>query len=201
MHSYRVLTKAKLTRELIGDFLGSNQIFAAAAGDILDTGLLRDIRAGVTAAQIRVLKLIGQAGVARPAELAAHLGVSRAAAEKEVAALAGRKLITRRAAAGVQHPGLALSAAGRSLLARFEAARARRLAGVFHRLPSADLKHAAEVLDRLAAGIVTASAGPEEICRQCGVYFKERCLLQAVVLRHCAANHRPPRRNREGTTT
>jgi DNA-binding MarR family transcriptional regulator len=184
---------------LIGEFLDSTRIFVLALGDILETRTLEEIRAGqVTPAQMRVVKLIAQSGADSVAGVAEYLGIGKAAAGKAVERLVGRKLVQR--ARSDSRSSLELSAAGRSLLTRFEAARARRLSAVFHRLPAADLKRAAAVLDHLAAGVVTGSAAPEEICRQCGIYFKERCLLQEVVRRHCAAGQRRPKRKREGTT-
>ncbi len=55
----------------------------------------------------------------------------------------------------------------------------------------------AEVLDRLAAAIVNECADPEEICLQCGIYFKERCLVQDLIRRSCRyRDHKNGRQDR-----
>jgi hypothetical protein len=48
------------------------------------------------------------------------------------------------------------------------------------------------LLDRIAASIVTNTTNPEEVCLQCEVYLKERCLLQEVARRTCSYRRRSP---------
>ena len=51
-----------------------------------------------------------------------------------------------------------------------------------------------EVLDRLAGTIVMQSGDPEELCLQCSIYLRNRCLLQEVVRRSCAHHRRKSRK-------
>jgi hypothetical protein len=43
----------------------------------------------------------------------------------------------------------------------------------------------AATLDRLSANIVDQTANPQELCFQCGIYFREKCLLRELVRRTC----------------
>ena len=42
-----------------------------------------------------------------------------------------------------------------------------------------------DMLDRVSAEIVNHTANPEEVCLQCGIYFRERCLLRSLMGRTC----------------
>jgi hypothetical protein len=80
---------------------------------------------------------------------------------------------------------LSLTTPGRALLAAYEAARNQKLQEIFGECSLERLRAAAELLDRLSASIVEHTAKPEEICLQCGIYFRERCVLREYVRGTC----------------
>lgn len=178
--------------ELIEDFLGSAHMFALALSSVLEARLLADTTQGrLTPPQLRVLKLIASAEGQTVGGVASFLGTSNAAASKILERLVRRKLLRRtEAAADRRSSTLSLTAAGRHLLAGYQGARARLLHQAFGEVNADDLARAAAVLDHVAAGIVTHSSDPEQVCLQCGIYFKERCLIQEVVRRSCRYRER-----------
>jgi DNA-binding MarR family transcriptional regulator len=178
--------------ELIEDFLGSTHIFALALGNVMEGKLLREVARGqLTSTQIKVLKLISTADGQRVGDAASFLGVSNPAASKIIERLVARGFL-RRTDSSVDRRSstLSLTPSGRHALADYQGARARRLLHVFRECTAEELKEAAIVLDRLAASLVTQSVNPEDVCLQCEIYFRERCLMQEVVQRNCQYRER-----------
>lgn len=172
---------------IIDDFLGSAHVFASAVRDIVESRLLAKVAGkGVTVSQFKLLKLVAVSDALTIGEVASFLGVSDAAASKAVDKLVRGKLL-RRTEGEVDRRAMHLSPTGRSrrLLAAYEAAKRRKLAGIFRKFPPEHLQRAAEFLDRLSANLVDHSANPEELCLQCGIYFRERCLVRQLVERNC----------------
>jgi len=66
-----------------------------------------------------------------------------------------------------------------------ETARNEKLARVFQGYSDKELRHMADLLDRVSTEIVNHSVKPEAICLQCGIYFRERCLLRKLMGRTC----------------
>jgi DNA-binding MarR family transcriptional regulator len=177
--------------ELIDEFVSSAYVFSMAVCGLLEQRALRELAdAQITSSQLALLHLAGQFEDQTVNDLAAFLGVSSAAANQAVDCLARRKLLQRRAGE------VALTEAGRALLNDYQSARKRRLARIFRQFPAAELRKAVGVLDRLAGAIVMQSGDPEEVCLQCSIYLRSRCLLQEVVRRSCALHQRKRHRPR-----
>ena len=175
--------------ELLDEFVSSASVFSMAVSDLLEQRVLRDLaEAQLTSSQLKVLRLASQFQDQTVRDIAAFLGVSSAAARQAVDRLARRKLLERRAGE------LALTAAGRGLLDDYQSARKRRLARIFRQFPATELRRTAELLDRLASAIVMQSGDPEEVCLQCSIYLRNRCLLQEVVRRSCSHHQRKGRK-------
>jgi len=171
---------------VIDEFLGSTHVFSLALTDVVESALLRSAGAGrLTPAQMKVLKLVSQASGQTVSAVAIFLGVSAAAASKAVDRLVRRGFLSRGEGRDRRSSELTPTAAGQRALREFEAARMHRLSDVFAQLSADELRSAARTLDRLAAGIVSTSGSPADVCVQCGVYFKERCLLHEAVQRKC----------------
>jgi len=175
--------------ELIDEFVSSAHVFSMAVSDLLEQRVLRDLaEAQLTSSQLKALRLASQFQDQTVSDIAAFLGVSSAAASQAVDRLARRKLLERRAGE------LALTEAGRRLLDDYQSARKRRLARIFRQFPAPVLRKTVEVLDRLAGAIVMQSGDPEEVCLQCSIYLRNRCLLQEVVRRSCSHHQRKGRK-------
>lgn len=185
------------TASLIENFLGSTHIFALALADVLEEDLLHKVAAGqLTPPQMKVLKLISQAKEPTVSDVATFLAVSNAAASKAIDRLVRRDFLRRAAGKEDRRSSeLVLTPAGRRVLAEFEAARSRWLSQVFRRISAEHLQLTTGVLYDLAASIVATSANPEQVCLQCGVYFKDRCLLHESVNQTCQYRQRKSRQS------
>jgi DNA-binding MarR family transcriptional regulator len=172
---------------LINDFLGSAHVFAAAVADVIEEQLLKEVtESTVTASQLKLLKLVSFTGTQSIGAVAAFLGISGAAASKTVDKLV-RMMLLRRSEAETDRRAihLSLTQPSRRLLANYDAARQRKLREIFGDCNPQDLKQAAELLDRLSACMIGVSANPEEMCLQCGIYFREKCILAKLLNRRC----------------
>jgi len=171
----------------IDDFLGSAHVFASAVTEIIEHRLLEQARGGqVTAAQMKLLKLVGMTDSYTLGDVATFLQVSSAGASKAVDRLVRRDLLRRtedQRDRRVMH--LHLTSASRRLIAAYEDARQRKLQSVFVQFSQEELRSASELLDRLSADIVDQPSNPGELCVKCGIYFRERCLVRQLVPRNC----------------
>jgi DNA-binding MarR family transcriptional regulator len=175
------------TSVLINDFLGSAHVFAGAVNDIVEKRLLREVAGKqITFSQLKLLKLVAITDRHMVGDVAAFLGVSKAAASKAVDKLVRRHLLLRTEdQADRRAMQVSLTESGRRLLAAYDTARRRKLQHLFRTLTRAELIRTSEVLDRLSAGIVNHHAKPEEVCLKCGIYFREKCLMRDLVRRRC----------------
>lgn len=171
----------------IDGLLGSAHVFASAVSDVIEARLLREVAGDrVSVSQIKLLTLVAVKDFHSVSDVALFLGVSNAAASKAVDKLARRKLLRRDEAekdSRVIH--LSLSPAGRKILEAYDQAKERKLATLFRDVSSKDMRRTADPLDRLSTGIVDHHAQAGEMCMQCGLYFRERCLLSQVMRRTC----------------
>jgi hypothetical protein len=81
------------------------------------------------------------------------------------------------------------------VLAAYDAAKDRKLARVFRQFSAQDLQRTADLLDRLTAGIVDHTAPAEDLCLQCGIYYRKKCLVRQLVRRNCFYHRRQGRKN------
>lgn len=184
---------------IVNDFLGSTQVFATAVNDIIEQKLLREVAGQhLTLSQFKLLRLVANTDSHSIGDVAAFLGVSDAAASKAVDKLVRRRMLVRtERTLDRRTTELTLTRRSVRLLAAYDAAKNRKLAEVFGSVPADELRRTADILDRLSAGIVDHSANPEEICFQCGIYFREKCLVRKLVGRRCFYTLRRTRRNRK----
>ena len=175
------------TIEIINDFLGSTQVFASSVNDVIEAGLLREVGPRqLTFSQFKLLKLVALTDAQTIGDVAAFLGVSNAAASKAVDKLVRQGLLVREEAQRDRRAiQLSLTASSRRVLAAYDAAKTRKLASVFRQFSAQDLQRTADLLDRLSAGIVDHTAQAEELCLQCGIYYRKKCLVRQLIHRQC----------------
>jgi DNA-binding MarR family transcriptional regulator len=173
--------------QLIHDFLGSAHIFTSAVNDVVEKRLLRQVAgADLTFSQFRLLKLVEMTDARTIGDVALFLGVSNAAASKAVDKLVRQGLLGRSEGAPDRREiRLSLTSPAQRLLAAYAQLKDRKLARVFRQFAPEELQRAAQLLDRLSAGIVDHTAKADEVCLQCGIYFREKCLVRQMVNRNC----------------
>ena len=173
--------------DIAHDFLGSAHIFASSVEEIVEKSLLHEVAGKqLTLSQFKLLKMVELTAARTITDVASFLGVSNAAASKAVDKLVRRKLLRRAEGQPDRREiCLSLSESSRRLLVAYDEKKTRKLAQLFHGFPEDELRRTARLLDRLSAGLVDHHAGPEETCLQCGIYFRDDCLVRRLVGRHC----------------
>ena len=186
---------------MMKDFLGSAHVFATAVRDVMEARLLRQVSGRqVTQVQLKLLTLVQQTESPSVSDVAAFLGVTKAAASQTVDKLVRRRWLRREEdQADRRSARLSLSEAGRQLLEKYDTVRAEKLGKIFREYSPEDLRRMSDMLDRLSAEIVNHTAKPEEVCLQCGIYFRERCLLRSLIGRTCF--YQKHRRVKQGSGT
>ena len=172
---------------LVNELLGSAHLFVSAVSGVMEQQLLTEIAGKqLTLSQLKILKLLDLTEAHNVGDVAAFLGVSDAAASKAVDRLVRRKYLRRTEGREDRRSSdLSLAVAGRTVLKRYEAAKDRKLATMFGSLDPDELQQASQFLERLTKGIVHDSANPDEICLQCGIYLKKRCLVREAGQTDC----------------
>jgi DNA-binding MarR family transcriptional regulator len=182
--------------DIAHDFLGSTHVFASAVEEVVEKRLLEEIAGRhLTLSQFKLLKMVALTDARTISDVALFLGVSNAAASKAVDKLVRRKLLRRAEGQPDRREiRLSLTESSRRLLAAYDEKKERKLAQLFRGFPDDELRRTARLLDRLSAGLVDHHAGPEEVCLQCGIYFRDHCLVRQLVGRNCfyerGRNHR-----------
>jgi DNA-binding MarR family transcriptional regulator len=194
--------------DLIQDFLGSTHVFSSTIRTVVEERLLQEVVGEqLTFQQFKLLRLVARTDGHTIGEVASFLGVSDAAASKSVDKLVRRKYVSRSESKSdrrMMH--LTLLENGRRVVEGYEELRDRKMAEIFASFRAAELHQAAVLLDRLSATLVDHGADPEEICLQCGIYFRDRCLVRELANRNCfysGQKHTPGRaaRHKAGAGT
>ena len=179
-------------QQLVNELLGSAHLFVSAVSGVMEQQLLSEIAGKqLTISQLKILKLLDLTEAHNVGDVAAFLGVSDAAASKAVDRLVRQRYLRRTEGRKDRRSSdLSLAAAGRTVLKRYEAAKDRKLAAMFGNLELDELQQTSAFLERLTKGIVHDSANPEEICLQCGIYLKKRCLVREAGQADCQYQRR-----------
>lgn len=182
---------------IVQELLGSAHVFTSAVNKVVEERLLNEVAGReVTLSQFRLLKMVALTDARTISDVGHFLGVSNAAASKAVDKLVRRKLLRRTEGQPDRREiRISLTEASRRLLLAYEEKKDRMLARVFRQFPTDELKRAARLLDRLSAGLVDHHGEEGEICLQCGIYYRNRCLVRQLLRRNCfyLRNRRPQR--------
>lgn len=191
------------TQQLVNELLGSAHLFLAAVSGVMERKLLSEIVGKqLSLSQLKILKLLDLTEAQNIGDVAAFLGVSDAAASKAVDRLARLRYVRRTESRRDRRSSdLSLAAAGRKLLSRYEAAKDQKLAEMFRDLDPDQLRQTSGFLERMTKGIVNESANPEEICLQCGIYLKKRCLVREAAHTECSYQSRKSKQQVKGDAT
>jgi DNA-binding MarR family transcriptional regulator len=179
-------------QQLVNELLGSAHLFVSAVSGVMEQQLLSEIAGKqLTLSQLKILKLLDLTEAHNVGDVAAFLGVSDPAASKAIDRLVRRKYLRRtEGRVDRRSSDLSLAPAGRIILKRYEAAKDRKLTDIFGNLEPDQLQQTSAFLERLTKRIVHDSANPEEICLQCGIYLKKRCLVREAGQPECQYQRR-----------
>jgi DNA-binding MarR family transcriptional regulator len=183
---------------LIKEFIGSARIFVKAVDDVLEEKLLTQVAGKqLTPSLLNVLELVAFTEVGTLSELAVFLGISTPAASKAVDKLVRRNLLSRTGGESDRRSiRLTLTEEGRRMLAAYDFARNNRLTDLFSQFPPEELKGVATLLDRISTSVASQTAKAEDLCLQCGIHFREKCLVRQLLHTNCSYQEQRDRRRR-----
>jgi DNA-binding MarR family transcriptional regulator len=186
------------TPSFIKEFLGSTRIFAKAVDKVLEEKLLAQVAGQqLTPSLMKVLELVAFTEVGTLSELAAFLGISTPAASKAVDKLVRRNLLSRVGGESDRRSiKVSLTEDGRRMLAAYDFARTHRLMDLFSQFPPDELKRVAALMDQISAAVVRQTAKAEDLCLQCGMHFRETCLVRQLLHTNCSYQEQRDRRRR-----
>ncbi len=187
-------------QQLVNELLGCAHLFVSAVSGVMEQQLLLEIAGKhLTLSQLKILKLLELTEAHSVGDVAAFLGVSDAAASKAVDRLVRRRYLRRSVhRTDRRSSDLSLAPAGLNVLKRYEAAKDHKLEEMFGDLDTEDLQQTSAFLQHLTKGIIHSAANPEEICLQCGIYLKKRCLVREAGRTEC---HYERRRTKQKART
>ncbi|MCE5307923.1 MAG: winged helix DNA-binding protein [Acidobacteriales bacterium] len=182
----------------IKEFLGSTRIFVKAVDEVLEEKLLAQVAGQqLTPSLMKVLELVAFTDVGTLSELAAFLGISTPAASKAVDKMVRRKLLSRTGGESDRRSiRVSLTEEGRRMLAAYDFARSNRLMDLFTQFPPEDLKRVATLMDQISAAVVRQTDKAEDLCLQCGIHFREKCLVRQLLHTNCSYQEQRDRRRR-----
>jgi DNA-binding MarR family transcriptional regulator len=146
---------------------------------------------GLSFSQLKILKLIDVAGSHYIGDVAAFLDVSDAAASKAVDRLVRQKYLRRSEGRSDRRSSeIVLAAAGRKVLQQYDAAKDGILQSIFRDLDPHEVRRAVALMEGITRRVVCGSASSEEICLQCAIYLKKRCLVRDGARAECKYHRR-----------
>jgi len=155
-----------------------SHIFSSAVREILERQILHDVSGnGLTVPQLHLLQFIALGDKQHQMyDVADFLGVSTAAATKNVDKLERLGLVTRRRFR-VDHRVtlLSVSKQGRRLIERYVDVEREKLAPIFQRFRSGELRELARLLERCSLELIRAEGDRDATCLRCSAHYDERC--------------------------
>jgi DNA-binding MarR family transcriptional regulator len=167
--------------EVYRHFLHHAHIFASTVREILEEKYLRQATSlEVTVPQLNLLKLIAHNGRHQVGELASFLGVSQAAASKNVDKLVRLKLITREVQQSDRRAAsLSLTSRGKSVIHKYESLKEEKLKKILESLPPEDLSTLMQGLEKVAHLILEKELDRNR-CMRCSAYYVKSCRLKPI---------------------
>lgn len=193
--------RTRIANRVLMDLLGSAHVFASALTNVLERKLVQQLSENrLTSTQIKVLQLVSRTETHSVGDVAVFLDVSGAAASKTVDKLVRGGWLRRiEAKPDRRATELFLTRLGEKLLKAYDSARLRSMTSICRELQSGDLTELSKRLDSLSARIVKHVVRSEDICLQCGIHLRERCILHEESGTVCAYRRNRNRGNLPGS--
>ena len=169
--------------------LRSSHIFSSVVRDILDGDLVRAVSPEpLTLAQFRLLKLIALDGDPQVGEVASSLGISAAAACKNLDTLERLGLVAR-GGSPIDRRATILSAsdAGRRVVRDYEELTGKRMAAVLEAVCAERLDDFCDLLEKVSLELLSEEDAADETCLRCAGYYDRHCPLRELD-RSCPSN-------------
>jgi len=163
---YRFLRYGHVLRSLLREFLEEDFLGQVCAHHL-------------TRSQFCFLKLIAANSELQVGELARSIGVSAAAASKNLDRLERLGLVNREASS-VDRRAILLSASseGRRLVGTYERHKAAQLTPVIDALGPEKTQQLCDLLEEVCSGMLARVENPRETCLRCAGYYRPECAFE-----------------------
>jgi len=162
--------------------LRNSHIFASTVREVLERCFLEQASPlPLTISQFYLLKLMSNNELYQVGEIAELLGVSNAAASKNIDKLEGLDLVSRTQSEGDRRATLlALRPKGKRLVQAYENLKSERLSPVFEQFDPGEVDELSRLLEKFSAEVLRfeGPAGEElenSYCLRCAVYLERDC--------------------------
>ena len=161
-------------------FLRYGHVLRSLLREFLEEDFLRQVcRHRLTRSQFCFLKLIAANSDLQVGELARSIGVSAAAASKNLDRLEKLGLVTRETSNEDRRAILlSTSGDGRRLVRDYEKHKAARLMPVIENLGEEKTAHLCELLEEVCTGMLARVESPRETCLRCAGYYRSECVFE-----------------------
>ncbi len=155
----------------------SSHIFSSTVRDVLEAGLLREVTTlPLTFPQFHLLKLMALGDRHQVGDVAGYLGVSTAAASKNIEKLRRYGLLLRRRCEWDRRVKLlAVSPKGLRLIRRYEEHKSAHLCGTLRSFEPGEIDQLSGLLERFAVSLLKTESLDNGACLLCGGYLDDRC--------------------------
>lgn len=159
------------------DLLRCSHIFASVVRDVLESKPLREASpASLTPSQLHLLALMTRDGQHQVGEAADFLGVSSAAATKNIDKLERLGLVARGASPGDRRATmLTVSPKGRRLVRKYEQLKAARLSVALKGLRAEEIRAFTRMLERFTLRVLEREPSADRFCLRCDGYIEAGC--------------------------
>ncbi|MFH1566364.1 MAG: MarR family transcriptional regulator [Gemmatimonadota bacterium] len=171
-----------VSADLMHRFLHDAHVFASTVQEIMGEKYLRETAEGeVSLPQFELLRLIERNGNHQVRQIASFMGVSQAAASKNVDKLVRLGLVARVVQESDRRAvSLSLTSRGRNIIRRYEALKAEKLTRVLGGFSDAEVEAISLGLQKVAHRILAEEGDSHTICMKCSAYYVDHCPLRGV---------------------
>lgn len=168
--------------DLMHQFLHNAHVFAATVQEIMGEKYLRETVEGeISVPQLELLRLIERNGNHQVREIASFMGVSQAAASKNVDKLVRLGLVARVVQESDRRAvSLSLTQRGRNIIHRYEELKTAKLNRVLGVFSEAEVEAISRGLQRVAYHILAEEGDGHTVCMKCSAYYLDHCPVQGM---------------------
>jgi len=168
--------------DLMHQFLHNAHVFASTVQEIMGEKYLRETVEGeISLPQFELLRLIERNGNHQVREIASFMGVSPAAASKNVDKLVRLGLVARVVQESDRRAvSLSLTTRGRSIIRRYESLKQEKLSRVLGVFSDDEVEAIARGLEKVAYHILAEEGSSRTMCMKCSAYYVDHCPLRGM---------------------
>ena len=171
-----------ISQDLMVRFLHNAHIFAATVQDVMGKKYLQAVAADdISYPQFELLRLIERNGNHQVREIASFLGVSQAAASKNVDKLVRLGLVTREVHQEDRRAvSLNLTTRAKNVIRKYESIKQKKLYEVFEGFDAEEVETMARGLAKVSYQVFKREHGVDPVCMKCSAYYVDHCPIRGL---------------------